>query len=1280
MMNGRLFLIANLLLLCAPGACLAQAYQHNVSQSWDFTTGSTTQGWSPIANVPQFGVQNGTLVVTATATTYIIYSPAITVATAPMQLVEVVMSSNTVGPAKVFWAPSPSAADPNVGFTGFQGGDENDFTMVGDNSLHHYYLPIATSSASTIYRLRMDIPPSAAVAIQSVDIANLIAPAAPGGSPSWQFTTNGNALGWIPYSGIADTNVESGLQLQTYANTTLLAPAALVTNQIEWFWLMGTVTQTSLQTPWIQFSYASTANNGAISTAYIPVIPDSAPHVYNSNVGGDSGWYSTVSQLSITVSENTTVNISAIGISSAPQGPPDLALDACGPVTTLIRAGAPFQISCRVSDRGAETIQGVSAGLTLPSDGSVTIVSSPAVISSLSNGYPQTLTWTLTGSQPETIQISIQAASANGGSAQSSTSMLVNPAVSAATAPYVPPPVPVSSGYDIGIFYFPGWSLDSHWDPIRDFPERTPVLGNYAEGDPRVLDWQIKWAVEHGINFFAVDWYWFEQGNAAPPGELPNNFLEAYFSSAYHAYIQYCISYADDASADAAASQSDFLEITQAWITEYFSRPGYYQINGTPVVFVTNPSQLDASLGGSAKAALAAARQIAQTAGFKGIYFIACTNGNPSQATQLAADGYDALSAYSYGSFAGTSDPDEAPYSSMVTGYEGLWASLTAASSVPYIISTGTNWDPRPDKAWQFGNGYMFVRTGATPAQYQTMLQAAKARIDGGQNPPILMVDAWNELGEGHWSEPTAGLGFGYLDAIRGVFVGNSPHTDVGPADVGLPLVETQPATPLLTFTSAADLDPWLVSPGSPYYDYSVNISNSQVTNNQWTFTSSGGAILSRMGFNLNAADYSAVAIRMSATAAAGVTFYWGAADEPGVSAIRWAQFQIQPGATQTYTLALTGQTGWRGIIDTLYFMISCPPNTNFAISSIEFLPASSTPSLVASKTQVQFAPTAGATTPPSQVVSLAIPNGAGIAWTAASNASWLSLASPSGTGSGNITAAVNPMGLPAGVHNASIAITATGAANSPLTIPASLWVIPSVPLLTIAKSHTGNFAQGQQGTYSVAVSNGAGGQATSGQVTVTENLPSGLTLVSMTGTGWSCVTNTCTRSDALQPGIGYLPITVTVNVAANATSPQVNSVSVSGGGSGGANATDSTTFTQTGVPAFFAGEDNLGGGVYYLAFPNGTLFGYYAFTGGGWIDHFDMGYDYVDAGSGTDVYLWDLSTGHWWYTGATEFPYLYDFTLNAWIYYYLAPNNPGHYTTNPRYFVNLTTNQIFTM
>src|SRR5690348_499540 len=108
-------------------------------------------------------------------------------------------------------------------------------------------------------------------------------------------------------------------------------------------------------------------------------------------------------------------------------------------------------------------------------------------------------------------------------------------------------------------------------------------------------------------------------------------------------------------------------------------------------------------------------------------------------------------------------------------------------------------------------------------------------------------------------------------------------------------------------------------------------------------------------------------------------------------------------------------------------------------------------------------------------------------------------------------------------------------------------------PVLSITKSHTGNFTQGQQNaTYTVTVSNGVGAGPTDGTtVTVTDTVPSGLTLVSMAGTGWTCpgtAANNCTRSDALAANASYPAITVTVSVAANATSPQVNSAAVSGG------------------------------------------------------------------------------------------------------------------------------------
>ena len=114
---------------------------------------------------------------------------------------------------------------------------------------------------------------------------------------------------------------------------------------------------------------------------------------------------------------------------------------------------------------------------------------------------------------------------------------------------------------------------------------------------------------------------------------------------------------------------------------------------------------------------------------------------------------------------------------------------------------------------------------------------------------------------------------------------------------------------------------------------------------------------------------------------------------------------------------------------------------------------------------------------------------------------------------------------------------------------------------LSIASTHTGNFTQGQQNAvYTVTVSNDANAGASTGTVTVTENLPAGLTLVSMAGNGWSCPTlPTCTRGDSLSPGASYFPITVTVAVLPAATSPLLNQVTVSGGGSGKALGTDST-------------------------------------------------------------------------------------------------------------------------
>lgn len=172
--------------------------------------------------------------------------------------------------------------------------------------------------------------------------------------------------------------------------------------------------------------------------------------------------------------------------------------------------------------------------------------------------------------------------------------------------------------------------------------------------------------------------------------------------------------------------------------------------------------------------------------------------------------------------------------------------------------------------------------------------------------------------------------------------------------------------------------------------------------------------------------------------------------------------------------------------------------------------------------------------------------------------------AGQSAMGTVSVSAGIGPWSS-TGTSGVGVTIPRFSAPASP--IPA-FSVTTCAPVLAVQKTHGGSFTQGQRGaTYSVTVSNGPSGGPTSGTVTLTESLPDGLTLVSMTGTGWTCGGMSCSRSDALAAGASYPAVTVTVDVSSNASSPQVNSVSVSGGGGTTANATDSTVILTGGTP-----------------------------------------------------------------------------------------------------------------
>jgi uncharacterized repeat protein (TIGR01451 family) len=172
----------------------------------------------------------------------------------------------------------------------------------------------------------------------------------------------------------------------------------------------------------------------------------------------------------------------------------------------------------------------------------------------------------------------------------------------------------------------------------------------------------------------------------------------------------------------------------------------------------------------------------------------------------------------------------------------------------------------------------------------------------------------------------------------------------------------------------------------------------------------------------------------------------------------------------------------------------------------------------------------------------------------------------------------------PASVTN-SVSVSGGGQTNTGNDTASDPTTINQLPDMTITKSHSGNFTQGQVGAQYTITATNSGSAATNGStVTVTDTLPAGLTPTAPIGThnGWTCgiagQTVTCTRTDVIGAGLSYPTITITVTVANNAPASVTNSVSVSGGGqtnTANDTASDPTTINQ--LPDMTITKSHLG-------------------------------------------------------------------------------------------------------
>lgn len=342
---------------------------------------------------------------------------------------------------------------------------------------------------------------------------------------------------------------------------------------------------------------------------------------------------------------------------------------------------------------------------------------------------------------------------------------------------YVPAPKKVASNdIMVGVQSCSMWKEGHHlgWDRINPYPERKPLLGYYDEGNPETADWEIKWMAEHGINFQMFCWVRdrgsINEGKPIKAPDLNAALNDGYMNAKYSDQIKFNIMWENAASR--AKDSTDFRNnIVPYWIEYYLKDPRYLVVDNKPVIAIYSLSKLKTYFGGTdegVKAEMDYLRSEVKKLGFDDATLLICnSDSNPTSMSECKSAGFDAVFAYSWGS---------------LCGYPGvqqikLQQQRDAGNidMVP-VISTG-----RDDAPWGGNSGYF-----STPSEFEQTAQWVKDTFmpslqDKSLGKKMVLLDNWNEYGEGHFLMPADLNEFGYLDAVRNVFAGYGEHKEFVP-------------------------------------------------------------------------------------------------------------------------------------------------------------------------------------------------------------------------------------------------------------------------------------------------------------------------------------------------------------------------------------------------------------------------------------------------------------------------------------------------------------------
>lgn len=368
--------------------------------------------------------------------------------------------------------------------------------------------------------------------------------------------------------------------------------------------------------------------------------------------------------------------------------------------------------------------------------------------------------------------------------------------------------------YDIAAFVWPSYHPDDRakifwpdgigeWQTVMSNTSkftgheqpRYPLWGYVNEADPYIAEMEINAAADHGVNVFIFDWYWYD-GLPFLEGQLNDGYLKARNNDRVKFYLMWAnhdvnLTW-DKRNADDAMSQKnksliwngfvdriEFEKIANRWIDKYFSQPSYYKIDDKPVFMIYELRNFIKGLGGvkQAKDALDWFRKQTIKAGFKGLElqitmrketnkkFSAIPGDNEgTQKDVIEQLGINSLTHYQ---FVHSTDVDR-DYNEIVKDVVKDWNSTSDNYSAKYYPHVSIGWDASPRT---FGIRPGIVKNN-TPDNFEKALVEAKKFVDAHPDQaPLITINSWNEWTETSYLMPCTMFGYGYLNAVKNVFI-----------------------------------------------------------------------------------------------------------------------------------------------------------------------------------------------------------------------------------------------------------------------------------------------------------------------------------------------------------------------------------------------------------------------------------------------------------------------------------------------------------------------------